>query len=115
MEVLESYPKSGLFKVDDETENKLKNGLGTINFKDLFLDHLSPEFLELFKQNSQLFYSQYFLEGICYEYGLLDKPMKKNEAFRIYKKGADLISVPKNLNKMISLRLIKEYHLAEVS
>ena len=37
MEVLESYPKSGLFKVDDETENKLKNGLGTINFKDLLI------------------------------------------------------------------------------
>ena len=33
----------------------------------------------------------------------------------IYKKGTDLISVPKNLNKMIGLRLIKEYHLAEVS
>lgn len=33
----------------------------------------------------------------------------------IYKNGKDLISVPKNLNKMIGLRLIKEYHLAEVS
>jgi len=33
----------------------------------------------------------------------------------IYKNGSDLISVPKNLNKMISHRLIKEYHLAEVS
>ena len=33
----------------------------------------------------------------------------------IYKNGTDLISVPKNLNKMISRRLIKEYHLAEVS
>ena len=89
MEVLESYPKSGLFKIDDETENKLKNGLGTIHFKEIFLLHLSPEFLKLFKQNSKLFYSQYFLEGICYEYGLLDKPMNKNEAFKIYKKAAD--------------------------
>lgn len=33
----------------------------------------------------------------------------------IYKNGADLVSVPKNLNKMISRRLIKEYRLAEVS
>ena len=33
----------------------------------------------------------------------------------IYKNGTDLISVPKNLNKMISRRLVKEYHLAEVS
>ena len=33
----------------------------------------------------------------------------------IYKNGTDLISVPKNLNKMISRRLIKEYRLAEVS
>lgn len=33
----------------------------------------------------------------------------------IYKKGTDLISIPKNLNKMISRRLIKEYHLIEVA
>lgn len=33
----------------------------------------------------------------------------------IYRNGTDLISVSKNLNKMISHRLIKEYHLAEVS
>lgn len=33
----------------------------------------------------------------------------------IYKKDTTIISVPKDLNKMISIRLIKEYHLAEVS
>ena len=61
MEDIKSYPKSGLFKVDDETENKLKNGLGIIDFKDLFSEHLTPSFLDLFKLNSKLFYSQYFL------------------------------------------------------
>ena len=33
----------------------------------------------------------------------------------IYKNGTDLISVPKNLNKLISRRLIKEYHLVDIA
>ena len=89
MGVFGSYPKSGLFKENKERENKLKNALGNINFKDLFMESLSPEFLKLFKQNSKLFYSQYFLDGICYEYGLMGKSMNKNEAIKIYQKGAD--------------------------
>ena len=89
MGVFGSYPKSGLFKENKERESKLKNALGNINFKDLFMESLTPEFLELFKQHSKLFYSKYFLDGICYEYGLMGKSMDKKEAIKIYQKGAD--------------------------
>ena len=61
-----------------------------INFKELFMDDLSSQFLNLFKDNSKLFYSKPFLEGICNEYGLLDKSKNKNEAIKIYRDGADL-------------------------
>ena len=60
MGVFGSYPKSGLFKENKERENKVKNALGNINFKDLFMESLTPEFLKLFKQHSKLFYSKYF-------------------------------------------------------
>lgn len=86
---LKKYPSSGLYEYNDEKERIVNNEVGSINFKDLFLDSLSPEFLKIFKKNINLFYSQYFLEGICYEYGLLDKSMNKNKAFQIYKEAAD--------------------------
>lgn len=86
---LKSYPKSGIFKVDYEKDKKLKNSLGNINFEELFMESLTPEFLNLFKLNSKLFYCQYFLQGICYEYGLMGKSKNKNEAFKIYQRGAD--------------------------
>ena len=35
------------------------------------MQSLSPEFLKLFKDNINLFYSKPFLEGISYEYGLI--------------------------------------------
>lgn len=86
---LKNYPSSGLFKVDEETEKIVKNSLGKINFKELFLESLSPEFLSLFKQNKNLFYSPIFLEGISYEFGLFDKTKNINKAFESYKNGAD--------------------------
>ena len=57
---LKSYPKSGIFKVDYEKDKKLKNSLGNINFEELFMESLTPEFLNLFKLNSKLFYSNTF-------------------------------------------------------
>ena len=60
-----------------------------INFKELFMENLTPGFLKLFKDNSNLYYSQSFLEGICYEYGLMDKSENKKNAFNAYKDGAD--------------------------
>ena len=86
---LKKYPSSGLYKIDVETEKIVKNVLGKVNFKELFLESLSPEFLKLFKQNKNLYYSSIFLEGISYEYGLFDKKKDINKAFEYYKEGAD--------------------------
>jgi hypothetical protein len=86
---LKKYPESKIFQIDSEKEAIINNSIGTINFKELFMEFLSPSFLNLFKQNSKLFYSQDFLEGICYEYGLMDNKMDKTAAFKIYQKGAD--------------------------
>ena len=88
----EKLPSSGLFNYDNEKEKIFINSIGRVNFKDLFLESLSPQFLKLFKENSNLFYSQPFLEGISYEYGLFDKSKDAKKAFRIYKNGADLKS-----------------------
>lgn len=52
------------------------------------------EFAKLLSQNG------YFLDRV------------KGSHF-IYKNGTTIVSVPKNLNKMISLRLIKEYNLCQ--
>ena len=49
----------------------------------------SPEFLKLFKENTNLFYSQPFIEGISYEYGLLSKSKNTKKASYIYKDAAD--------------------------
>ena len=68
----------------EEEKNEQK-----INFKDLFMDSLSPEFINLFKTNTKLFYSQTFYEGICKEYGLFGETKNKDEALQIYKNGAD--------------------------
>ena len=87
--VLNDYPSSGLFKYDEEKEKIIKNAIGKVDFKELFLAYLSPEFLKLLKENSNLFYSQYFLEGISYEYGLFDKSQNKQKAFKIYQDAAD--------------------------
>ena len=65
------------------------NNENNIDFKELFMDNLSPGILNLFQNNSKLFYSQSFLEGICLEYGLMGKSKNKNEAYKIYKDGAD--------------------------
>ena len=72
-----------------ENENIIYNAEKKINFKELFMDGLSQHFLNLFNDNSKLFYSKYFLEGICNEYGLIGKSINKDEAFKIYKEGAD--------------------------
>ena len=68
----------------EEEKNEQK-----INFKDLFMDSLSPEFINLFKTNTKLFYSKTFYEGICKEYGLFGETQNKDEALQIYKNGAD--------------------------
>ena len=66
-------PLSTIFKYDKEKETIFLNSIGKVDFKELFMEGLSPEFLKLFKENSNLFYSQPFYEGISYEYGLFDK------------------------------------------
>ena len=81
---------SGLFNYNKEKEKSYINSIGTIDFKELFLENLSPEFLQLFKENINSFYSQPFIEGICYEYGLFEKTKDAKKAFNIYKEGADL-------------------------
>ena len=83
------YPKLDLIRIDEEKEKLLKNKIGSINFKDLFMASLSPEFLNLFKKNENLFYAKSFLEGICKEYGLIGRSQNVKEAYNIYKEGAD--------------------------
>ena len=34
------------------------------------MESLTPELFKLFKENTNLFYSQPFIEGISYEYGM---------------------------------------------
>ncbi len=86
----EEYPKLNILKLDQEKEKLLKNKLGSINFKDLFMESLSKEFLDLFRKNEHLFYAETFLEGICKEFGLLGRSKNIKEAYKIYKDGADL-------------------------
>ena len=44
------YPKLDIIRIDEEKEKLLKNKIGSINFKDLFMTSLSPEFFNLFKK-----------------------------------------------------------------
>ena len=83
------FPKSKIHVIEIEKEKIFKNALGIIDFKELFMQSLSPEFLKLFKDNINLFYSKPFLEGISYEYGLMQKSINKTKAFKAYKDGAD--------------------------
>ena len=85
----ERIPNSGLFNYDEIKEKIIINSIGQINFKDLFLEGLSPEFLKLFKSNINLFYSQPFVEGISYEFGLFGKQIDVKKALKIYKDAAD--------------------------
>ena len=82
-------PRSGLFRHDVEKDRIFLNSIGKVNFKDLFMDCLTPEFLKLFKQNIHLFYSQPFIEGVSYEYGLFEKSIDIKKAYKIYKEAAD--------------------------
>ena len=82
-------PNSGLFNYDEEKEELLINSIVKINFKDLFMECLSPEFLKLFEENINIFYSKPFFEGISYEYGLFNKSKDIKKAYNIYKEGAD--------------------------
>ena len=66
----EKLPNSGLFNYDEEKEKIITNSIERINFKDLLMESLTPEFFKLFKENTNLFYSQPFIEGISYEYGM---------------------------------------------
>ena len=86
---VKKYPNSGLFNYDEEKERLIINAIGKINFKELFMEGLTPEFLKLFQENSKLYYSQPFLEGISYEYGLFDKSKNIKKAFKIYQDAAD--------------------------
>ena len=85
-------PCSGLFNHDKEKEKIFLNSIGKVDFKDLFMESLSPEFLKLFQENKNLFYSQPFYEAISYEYGLFGKSKNTNKAFKIYKDAADFKS-----------------------
>ena len=83
------YPSSGLFNYDEINEKVIINAIGKANFKELFLDGLTPIFLKLFQENLNLFYSQPLLEGISYEYGLFDKSKNIKKAYNIYQEAAD--------------------------
>ena len=83
------YPKLDELVLDEEKEKLIKNKIGSINFKNLFMESLSEEFLNLFKNNENLYHSKLFLEGICTEYGLMGRNKDIAKAFQIYKKGAD--------------------------
>jgi hypothetical protein len=85
----EEYPILESIKLDQEKEKLIKNKIGPINFKDLIMNSLSKEFLELFKKNENLFYAKSFLEGVCKEFGLMGRKQNIKEAYQIYKKGAD--------------------------
>ena len=85
-------PCSGLFNHDKEKEKIFLNSIGKVDFKDLFMESLSPEFLKLFQENKNIFYSQPFYEAISYEYGLFGKSKNTNKAFKIYKDAADFKS-----------------------
>ena len=85
----ERIPNSGLYNYDELKEKIIINTIERINFKDLFLEGLTPEFLKVFKSNINLFYSQPFVEGISYEYGLFGKSIDPNKALKIYKDAAD--------------------------
>ena len=86
---LKKYPNSWIFNYNEEKERLIINSIGKVNFKDLLLEGLTPEFLKLFQENSHLFYSQPFLEGVSYEYGLFGKSKDIVKAFEIYKNAAD--------------------------
>ena len=86
---LPKYPNSGIFNYNEEKERLIINSIGKVNFKDLLLESLTPEFLKLFQENSHLFYSQPFLNGVSYEYGLFGKSINMAKAFEIYKDAAD--------------------------
>ena len=85
----EKIPNSGLYNYDELKEKIIINSIERINFKDLFLESLTPEFLKVFRSNINLFYSQPFVEGISYEYGLFGKSIDPNKALKIYKDAAD--------------------------
>ena len=89
IEVVEEYPELYLLKYDEEKDKLLKNKIGSINFKELFIESLYPEFLNLFEKNQNIFYYKSFLEGICKEYGLMGRKQDIKEAYQIYKNGAD--------------------------
>lgn len=84
-----NIPNSGLFNYDKEKETIILNSIGKIDFKELFMESLTPKFLKLFKGNINLFYSKPFAEGISYEYGLFNKSKNMKKAFEIYKDAAD--------------------------
>ena len=95
------------------------NNENNIDFKELFMDNLSPGILNLFQNNSKLFYSQSFLEGICLEYGLMGKSKDKDlEQIYLYKcfaylpysiiKGNYFIFNKINISYIIAVYLDKE-------
>ena len=59
---------SGIFNYNKEKEKVFLNSIGKVDFKELFMENFSPEFLKLFQENIKLFYSQPFIEAISYEY-----------------------------------------------
>ena len=82
-------PHSGIFNYDKENEATIINLFGKADFKELFMDCLTPEFLKLLRENLNLFYSQSFFKGISYEYGILGNSKDVKKAFNIYKEAAD--------------------------
>ena len=46
---LPKYPNSWLFNYDTQKEKLIINSIGKVNFKEIFLEGLTPEFLKLFQ------------------------------------------------------------------
>ena len=86
---IEEIPCSGIFNYDKEKEKIYLNSIGKADFNELFIRNLSPEFLKLFEENINLFYSKPFYEAIIYEYGLFNNSKDLQKAFKIYKDAAD--------------------------
>ena len=50
-------PNSGIFNYDKEQEKIFLNSIGKIDFKELFMESLSPEFLKLFQENINILFN----------------------------------------------------------
>ena len=87
----EKHAKIEDIKEIEEIANKmLIGGKKIIDFKELFIDFISSEFLALLKDSNKLIHNQKFFEGLSYEYGLMGQTNNKGVALKSYIDGANL-------------------------